>query len=244
MIADGWDGYARTWSPGKHPVAAGHGVEFLGDEWSGQPHADGGMDYGLPAEVTARFGDYLRERLVEPYIAADSVGMEIGPGGGRFTALLLPRVRTLHLAEPSKAMIGRLRSRFPGQAALAFHHTDGRTLPPLPGGSLDFCVAFDVFVHFEPRLVFWYLRQIRALLRPGGTAIIHYANVTTPAGLRQFLCEVEGNLDRRRDYSAFGVMSPDLMAALAAASGFEPVSLDLGLMPRDAVAILAAGPRA
>src|SRR5690606_24699673 len=136
-----------------------------------------------------------------------------GPGGGRLTALLVDRVAALHVAEPSPAMLRHLRQRFASERHITYHATDGMTLPALPEASLDFAVSFDVFVHFEPRLIYWYLRQVAALLAPGGVGIIHYANATTPLGWRQFERHLASNVKQRSFFAAFGVMCPELMGA-------------------------------
>src|SRR5205085_1040825 len=109
--------------------------------------------YGLSPDVVLSFDDYLREKLIDRYLPERAEqGLEIGPGGGRVTALLLPRTEMLHVSDLSTEMLRHLRSRFSNAANLTCHQTDGLTLPPLPAGSLDYVLAFDVFVHFEPKL--------------------------------------------------------------------------------------------
>jgi SAM-dependent methyltransferase len=114
------------------------------------------------------------------------------------------------------------------------------SLPALPKGTLDYVVAFDVFVHFEPRLVYWYLRQIRDLLKPGGIGVIHYANALTPIGWRQFMADLDENVKRRIHFAAFGVMCPQLMEQFLRVLGLEIVSIDTQIIPRDAVAVFRA----
>ncbi len=239
LIADGWDDYARDWQAGKFAVLPGHAVRYLGDEWTAEDvQANPSTTYGLPPDVIARFAEYLEEKALRPYLpAAGAEGLEIGPGGGRLTALLLPRTRLLHLADASASMLDHLRSRFGTGDGLRYYLTDGKSLPPLAPASLDFVVAFDVFVHFEPRLVFWYLRQIARLLKPGGVGLIHYANLLTPIGWRQFESDLESNLERRSHFAAFGVMCPPVMRRFLDALGLTVVSADLEMLPRDAVAV-------
>jgi ubiquinone/menaquinone biosynthesis C-methylase UbiE len=76
-------------------------------------------------------------------------------------------------------MLDLLRSRFENESHLSYYRTDGMTLPPLAEASLHFVISFDVFVHFEPRLIYWYLRQISRLLKPGGICVIHYGSALT-----------------------------------------------------------------
>jgi SAM-dependent methyltransferase len=241
-MAEHWEKYARRWQPGttaSPQILPDVRVEHPGDEWTASAHKElGGHAYGLTREAVANFDEFIAEHLLDSYLPARSTeGLEIGSGGSRLTALLLPRTETLHAAEPSKAMLRHLERRFAGTDSLRLYHTDGMTLPSLRPASLDYVFAFDVFIHFEPRLVYWYLRQIRDLLKPGGTSIITYANVLTSIGWHKFESSLEENLQRRFDPVAFGVMCPQLMARFLQALRMEVIFTDLGLIPRDAIAV-------
>src|SRR5262245_57689807 len=238
MIARGGNEYAETWNSRTFPVTAGHQVHYLGDEWTAEDDAGGVLTYGLPPAAVERFDTFIGERLLDPFLPAHAaVGLKIGPGGGRMTKLLLPRTDVWHAADASAAMLSRLRKRFGPRSALRVHHIDGATLPPLDGGSLDFVFAFDVFVHFEPRLVYWYLRQAVPLLKEGGVGVIHYSNALTAIGWRHFLQDLEINVLGRRHFAAFGVMCPALMEQFLTSLDVEVVTLDAGVIPRDAVAV-------
>jgi hypothetical protein len=86
-------------------------------------------------------------------------------------------------------------------------------------------------------LVYWYLRQVESFLRPGGTGILNYANVLTPIGWHTFESGLADNVQRRTDPVAFGAMCPQLMVKFLEELRLEVVSADLGLIPRDAVAV-------
>lgn len=243
MHASGWDRYARRWRPDNREILPGHKVRFLGDEWTVEDPDTAGSSYGLPPEIVQRFDEYLSKQLLDRYLPEGAQqGLEIGPGGGRLTALLIPRTRVLHLADSADAMLTRLKDRFAGKPNLHFYRIDGMTLPGLTAGSLDYVIAFDVFVHFEPRLVFWYLRQIAGLLKPGGTGVLHYANVLTPLGWRQFERHLKANVKQRTFFAAFGTMCPELMTRFLQALDLEVVSSDTGTIPRDAIAVFRKRP--
>lgn len=105
MIAIGWDKYAREWQSDKFPIVSGSHVEYLGDEWTVEDVSEGGTTYGLPPDVIENFNAYLTEHLLNPYVPSATEGLEIGPGGGRLTALLAPRTNVLHLVDSSTATV-------------------------------------------------------------------------------------------------------------------------------------------
>lgn len=238
MIARGWDDYAKRWKRDRFHVLPGNTVEHLGDEWTAEDTSEGGTTYGLNDASIRDFSRFLSEQVLDKYLPSHSrEALEIGPGGGRFTSLLLPRTDILHAADPSAAMLKRLTDRFHGTPALRTYVTDGMTLPPLAQGSLAFVASFDVFVHFEPRLVYWYLRQMKPLLSSGGIGVIHYASVVSPIGWRQFEADLEANVRQRTSFCAFGTMCPQLMEQFLKALDLEVVSSDVGIIPRDAIAV-------
>jgi SAM-dependent methyltransferase len=192
----------------------------------------------LAPDVVKDFFGYINQNMLDPYLPPNAgEGLEIGPGGGRVTALLVPRTELLYLADASEAMLQHLKKRFAAVSNLKYYHTDGVTLPPLKPSSLDYVIAFDVFVHFEPRLIFWYLRQIVSLLKVGGTGIIHYGNALTPLGWRTIEADLETNCTQRTYFGAFGIMCPQLMEKFLEILEVEVISLDLGIIPRDAITV-------
>lgn len=239
LIADGWNRYAQQWQPDYFAVLPGHQVRYLGDEWTAETVAPNeATTYGLPPEIVAQFEKYMEQHILNPYLPASATeGMEIGPGGGRLTTLLAPRTKLLHLVDASEAMLGHLRQRFGETPGLRYYCSDGKSLPNLAPASLDYVIAFDVFVHFEPRLIYWYLQQIARLLAPGGIGILHYANMLTPIGWQQFLLDVQPNLQARQYFAAFGVMCPPIMEQFLTALGLETLAADTRAIPRDAVAV-------
>ena len=181
-LVQDWDEYARRWNAddkrSSHNIPPSHRLDFLGDEWSGEGSREKATNYGLPPAVTVDFSSYIDNAVLSPYLPRGSalVGMEIGPGGGRFTRLLLDHSAVIHAVESSAEMGEHIHRRFPHERRLVLHHNDGMTLPDLEPESLDFGVAIDVCVHFEPRRVYHHFRQLARLLKVGGIGIIHHAN--------------------------------------------------------------------
>ncbi|MCK4818885.1 polysaccharide deacetylase family protein, partial [bacterium] len=237
IITNGWDEYARNWTSDKFKVVPEHEVKNIGDEWTFEDN-NAGITYGLPADIIDNFKEYINTKLLDVYLPSFSdEGLEIGPGGGRFTELLIPKTKILHLADSSDTMLQQLKQRFESEENLRFYHTDGMTLPALKEESLDYIIAIDVFVHFEPRLIYWYLRQMENLLKAGGTCIIHYANALTEIGWKQFETDLDKNVEGRKHFASFGTMCPQMMEKFLKSLGFEIIFTDLDIIPRDAIAI-------
>jgi len=239
----GWDAYARTWEAMKArrdipdlPASRAADAEHLGDEWSLM--GDEVFSYGVDARSVKDFGEYLDARLFAPHLAGTDLRiMEIGPGGGRVTQLLLPRARVLYAVDISEAMLQRLRARFAGEPKIVPLLIDGTSIDGIAPASLDAAISFDAFVHLEPWEIYRYLEIMHGLLRPGGTGIIHFADIETPIGFALFRTQVPSVVQRGLDCATFSVMTKAIMKQFLLELGFEIVSLSNDAFPRDAVAV-------
>jgi SAM-dependent methyltransferase len=241
---EGWDSYARSWDvarnqgqiPDLRSDHAAH-AQHLGDEWSLMEGTE--FPYGVDARSVQSFAEYIEQRMLVPYLPPrrDLTILEIGPGGGRITALLLPRARRLYAVDVSAAMLQRLQQRFDGDPRIAPLLTDGTNIAGIPAASLDAAVSFDAFVHFEPWEIFQYLEIVRALLREGGLGIVHFSDIETSIGFELFRSQVPAVVRRGVDFGTFSVMSKSIMARFLNELGFEIVVITNDVVPRDAVAV-------
>jgi len=240
---DGWTAYAKTWDsmrargeiPDLDPARAAD-LEYLGDEWSLME--DDTFSYGVDPRSVETFGEYLRAQLVAPYLTGRDLRiMEIGPGGGRLTSLLLPHAREIYAVDISSAMLEHLLTRFANEPRLVPIVTEGTNIDGIEPASLDVAISFDTFVHLEPWEIFRYLEITHRLLRSGGIGIIHFSDVETPIGFKLFCAQVPAVIQRGLDCGTFSVMSKSIMTAFLLKLGFEVVSISNSAFPRDAVAV-------
>ena len=215
-----WDAYSHGWSP---ELTGRSGEEVhLGDEW-GSGHV-------------ARY-----EHWVRPHLGEAPVVLEIGPGGGRLSALLLRDCRELVAIDVSAAMLGRLRERFPDEPRLRPVKGNGMDLAPVASSSVDCVVSYDVFVHLEPEDIYAYLIEIRRVLRPGGRAVLHFANVVSDPGFERFLQTYQEGRGGRRHAAKFSCMTLEIMERFAASLELRVLVSDAGRFhPRDALVVLEA----
>jgi len=247
---EGWDRYARSWDhmkakgaiPDLDPTQANR-LEFLGDEWSLM--GDGELGYGMSFESAPDLVRYLRDEVFAVHLPAgnDLRILELGPGGGRVTEILLSRCRTLYAVDISAEMLQRLRARFPSTPALECITTDGLAITGIPPNSLDAAVSFDTMVHLEPHEIFRYLEILRGLLRDGGRGVLHFGDVETELGCKLFRSQVDAVLRQGADCGTFSVMSKSIMKKFLEELDFEVETITNNLLPRDAVAVFRRAAR-
>lgn len=244
LNAAGWDDYARNWEimrrerrlPDVAPARHGE-VAHIGDEWA--LVEDTPFPYGFGGRTIQDFLDHIERRLLRPYLpsGAPLKILEIGPGGGRLTQLLLPRAEVLYAVDVSAEMLAALRSRCAGLGTTVCVLTDGRSIPGVPRESIDAVLSLEAFHHIDPWGIFRYLQLSKELLRRGGIGIIHFPDVETEVGFRMFEAEVPEILQVGVTYGSNVVMSKGIMRTFLERLGFETVALDNQVLPRDAVAV-------
>jgi ubiquinone/menaquinone biosynthesis C-methylase UbiE len=154
-----WDAY--DWKAG------------LGEEWT----ADVGKHRGLEPE---QWKAMLVSECLERYMPRGGTILEIGPGAGRWTEYLLPRADRVILADIAPSCLDICRERFGDDAKLHYLVVDPERdfLGDIPDHSVDAVWSYDVFVHINATDTDRYLREIRRVLVPGGSAVIHHTGIT------------------------------------------------------------------
>ena len=166
------------------------------------------------------------KRHLRPYVTPNSVVMEIGPGGGRFTQFLVD-AREVVLVDLNKQFFRYLRKRFRRhKTKLRFYQTSGYELEDIDDGSIDFVFSFGTFVHIDAEGIDEYLGEIARVLRPGGTSSIQYADRDKP-----FLREAV-------EWNGFSNMNAPKMEALVAGRGFQIVEHDRALLDHSNVVVI------
>ena len=221
-VAEGWDRYGRRWTKkGKR----------VGDAW-GRPKL-----MGLDVERDEDVVPFLDREIFSPFLGTSDVIVEIGPGGGRFTEVLLPKCQALHAVDTSPAMIEQLHERFRGDSRLRAYVGDGG-LGMLENESADAAFSYGVFVHLQHWDIFNYLTEIERILRPGGKAIVQHSNTFSEIGWKKFRGEVPNQINRHKLSWTFVVNTPELMAEFIRRAGLEPVDMITDIVRRDCIALI------
>ena len=201
-----WSRYAREWDDRPD---LNLGVSTLGEEWGGPEFAE-----AIVTGVAAR------------YLVPDADVLELGCGGGKFSAHLRARSRSLVCSDISADMLRRTRAHVGEGEDVSFLQLNGRDFRGVPDASIDFIYSYDVLLHLQPQNVFSYLRDARRILRPGGIFMVHAINLATPGGSYHFEVQyVHDTWSRPFDdphrLGHIYYMSEDQLRALAALARFS-----------------------
>ncbi len=120
---------------------------------------------------------------IEPWVAEGSSVLEIGPGGGRWTAeLLARRPGRLIGVDIAEACVEQCAERFKDESAAEFHLGNGADLGMVEDESVDCVWSFDVFVHIERPEVAAYFSEFRRVMKPDACGVVHYASIDRATG--------------------------------------------------------------
>jgi len=135
-----------------------------GDEWSAWW---GGTDAMWHAAVLPR---------ICTWVPAGTI-LEIAPGFGRWTAYLAQLAGRVIAVDLTARCVEHCRARFAGTGNVEVHQNDGRSLPMVDEGSVDFAFSFDSLVHAESDVLDAYMRELARVLKPDGVGFVHHSNL-------------------------------------------------------------------
>lgn len=220
-VAEGWDIYARRRR------------DEVGELWWSKPEKMG-LDVERPEDVVP----YLDEKVFSPFLGTCETILEIGPGGGRFTDILLPKCKRLIAVDTSAAMLEMLRERFAGDDRVEYQLGDGRGLTGVADRSVDAAFSYGVFVHLQHWDIFNYLLELERVLVPGGKALIQHSNTFSDLGWARFVRETPRQLNRHKLHMTFVLNSPEVMRELVTRAGLECVDTITDVVKRDCITLM------
>lgn len=134
-----------------------------------------GLQWGDPEQVPPL--RHIRDQWVLPYVHPGHVGLEIGPGGGRWTRYLLG-FRTLYLVDYHAEILAEARRVFARHRQVVVIHNHGHDFPGVPENSVNYVFSFGTFVHLELPIIEAYLTSLWGILAPGANVVLQYADQT------------------------------------------------------------------
>lgn len=119
------------------------------------------------------FTDTILDKFVAPHAGGDKTVLEIGPGGGLFTAKLgrlFSKVLALDVVDKAPG--------FPNGTNITYIKAPDRDFNcySIPPTSVDFIFTFGVFPHLTRAAQAEYLASMFRVLKPGGRVVAGFAN--------------------------------------------------------------------
>jgi ubiquinone/menaquinone biosynthesis C-methylase UbiE len=168
-----------------------------------------GLQWGDPETLPPL--RFVKDRWVTPYVHPDETGLEIGPGGGRWTRYLLG-FETLYAVDYYQELLDELRKNIPNRPNVVFVKNNGTDFPSVPDNAVDYIFSFGTFVHLQASVIDAYLGNLGRILKSGGNAVIQYSDKTKVMA---------------RENPAFSQNTPDEMRAMVTRAGFRIVEEDV-----------------
>ncbi len=134
-----------------------------GEEWS---KVWGGSGPQWQGTILPRIGRFLPAGRL----------LEIGCGHGRWSRRLRRRSTELVLVDLAEPCVAACQELFRGDSGVRVARTDGRTLPGVAAGAVDFAFSFDSLVHAEIDVLAGYAGELARTLAPQGAAFLHHSN--------------------------------------------------------------------
>jgi SAM-dependent methyltransferase len=159
----------------------------------------------------------LLEATTFPHLRADSIVCEVGPGTGRFSRYILPRIERgeLHLVDHSPWMVRFLEAYFRERPQVHVHLGDGQTLPLARAGWMDLVFVAGTMVALKLGTIQLYAQEFARVLKPGGAVVFDYIDPTTAEGWMHL--ETEGH----RLADVYTYHAPQVIDRVFAQAGFE-----------------------
>lgn len=198
-----------------------------------------GVQWGDPSTARTVIGYWVRKLLgkaegqpeltrvvqnyISPYVTKETVALEIGPGGGRWTQYLLA-AREIIVVDLNPEFFPYLERRAGELASkFRFYQTTGYELDGIGSDYVDFIFSFGTFVHIDPEGIDSYLGQMKRVLKPGGIAVVQYADKTKKAA---------------REIKGFSDMNCDRMNNFVQKHGFKLYDHNLSLLRHSNIVVM------
>lgn len=154
---------------------------------------------------------------IYPHFKDGNTVCEIGAGSGRFSRHIVSRCAKLYLVDNSLFVCKFLKDYFSNHSSIEVIYCTNCRLPQISSESVDLVFSFSTFVHLDVEQFYGYLQEAERILRSGGFAVIHYANIMSSGGYSFFKEILPSNFNR----SIFRFHHPEKIRKIAEKIGLE-----------------------
>lgn len=153
-------------------------------EWSQYDWSKGGEEW----TESQQWKTSIIENFIDVYCEKGTSGLEIGPGGGRWSQVLAERCKKLAMVDLTEQSIEECKRRLSKYTNCHYYVNDGTDLSFLDDETIDFLWSFDVFVHVAPADIEKYIKQFARILKKDSIGVLHHAtHGSSKAGFRSSL---------------------------------------------------------
>lgn len=222
LLRSTWGSYSERW--GNAP--AFEDLPYLGAEWA-KPD----------------FCEWITETYVKPFVTQDSVVIDLGCGGGKYTQYLAPLCKQVIAIDISMQMLRRAAAYLDSQGISNVQYllNDGKSFGDI-GSPIDLVFSYDVFLHLSIELVYSYLLDGQRVLKDGGVFILHQVNILTEDMLERLEFQTEKELWQYQLGAPLAIgrqffSTPEMSKVVAHRAGYEVIK-EGSMLKRDVLLAL------
>ncbi len=130
----------------------------------------GGEEWTLSPE----WKDSLIQNVLYRYIRRGGHILEIGPGAGRWTSILIQMADKFTAVDVAESCIRACEQKFANQLNSRFLVGSGKDLAGVADASVDSLWSFDAFVHINIPETESYVQEFRRVMRSGSVGVVHH----------------------------------------------------------------------
>lgn len=133
-------------------------------------NAAGGEEWTLSNE----WKESLIKNVLHKNIQSGGHILEIGPGAGRWTEVLVEMTSQYTGVDISESCIKICNEKFGNKPGRKFLVGNGNDLTGIETNAIDALWSFDVFVHINKTEVASYVQEFKRVMRPGSIGVVHH----------------------------------------------------------------------
>jgi ubiquinone/menaquinone biosynthesis C-methylase UbiE len=203
-----WNMYSRRWD-----LRYGSQYSQLGDEWNDDQSEDRKRD------------SFYFTTYAERWISSGMSVLEVGPGGGKWTVRIAPKVKRMIVLDVAEEMLKRTKNRCDslGLTNIEYLLASGKDFQPIADETIDFFFSYDVFVHIALEDTWPYTQEIARVLKPGGLGACHYAINSVPEAWERIEQQNDWFRGGKHTLGQFYYFSPETLRRMYESCGLRVV---------------------
>ena len=109
-----------------------------------------------------------------------TVTLELACGHGRHAEIVQPMAGKLILMDVFQDNLDVCKRRLSDKSNVVYLLGNGFSFDPVEDRTVSAIYCYDAMVHFAPKLVESYIKDVSRVLKPGGMALFHHSNYVAP----------------------------------------------------------------